>query len=316
MSLRRRQGPPLTIISAYQVNKQPTNEVGITAWHQQRLLLDKAGRVDIHPRKAFIDDLTAFIKARQSEGHAIIIGGDLNETTDNATSGLLRLLSATELIDPWRRRFPNAPDFNTHTRGSTRIDHVFCSPCLFQYIESHAYAPFYWLTNSDHHAVVIDLNTEGLFSNHRCQQDQTLHSSRILRSNDTKQVINFIDKFHDHLRQNNAFSRAKRATTAEEIESLDKLITQASTSAEKQCKRRRPEFFSVTLTKLRLKKSLALAHLQALRQGINIRESGLRQRMQRYRIDINLTPNKMKSRGANSNKSTSGIKNRGTTHQL
>jgi hypothetical protein len=67
MSFRRRHCSPVTIISAYQVNKQPTNEVGITAWHQQRLLLDKAGRTDIHPRKAFIDDLIEFIKSRQAE---------------------------------------------------------------------------------------------------------------------------------------------------------------------------------------------------------------------------------------------------------
>jgi hypothetical protein len=41
--LRQKQLKPVTIITIYQVNKQPTNTIGNTAWHQQRLALDAQG---------------------------------------------------------------------------------------------------------------------------------------------------------------------------------------------------------------------------------------------------------------------------------
>jgi hypothetical protein len=224
----------LTIIAAYQVNQQPTNTVGITAWHQQRLQLDDQGRQAIHPRQAFIEDLIQFIKRCQADGHNIILGGDFNETTHKNTSGLLRLLSTTDLLDPWTRRYPNHPDFNTYARGTSRIDGVFCSPNLYPFIEAHGYAPFYWITNSDHRAVVIDFNSDMLFYDKNVQQDGShMTSVRTIQSNDTQQVIRFVKKFHEHLRQNNAFIRVRNAKTAEDIESIDRLITQASESAEK-----------------------------------------------------------------------------------
>jgi len=50
--LRRKKMKPLTIITIYQVVKQPTNAIGNTAWHQQRLALDAQNKHDTHPRTA------------------------------------------------------------------------------------------------------------------------------------------------------------------------------------------------------------------------------------------------------------------------
>jgi len=108
MSYRRKDLPPITIISVYQVCKDPGRLLGETTWHQQRRALDDDGR-DIDPRNAFISDLSSFIKQLQQQQHDIIVGGDFNETIHDPRSGLLRLASATGLSDPWLTRYPNHP---------------------------------------------------------------------------------------------------------------------------------------------------------------------------------------------------------------
>lgn len=80
ITLTRRAQAPLTIYTVYKVNANPTNAVGITAWHQQRLQLDAQNRYNEHPRDAFTDDLINAIRKHQADGHDIIIGGDFIDT--------------------------------------------------------------------------------------------------------------------------------------------------------------------------------------------------------------------------------------------
>jgi hypothetical protein len=49
---KRRNANPLTVISIYQVCSKPTDEIGATAWHQQRRALDLEQRHQVHPRTA------------------------------------------------------------------------------------------------------------------------------------------------------------------------------------------------------------------------------------------------------------------------
>lgn len=106
MTFRRKRQPPLTIISVYQVCPTPTNAIGHTAWHQQRRALDLAQR-SIHPRKAFIDDLDKTIQKFLLLRHDLIIGGNWNECDHHAHSGLLRLCTTHDLVDPWHEHYPN-----------------------------------------------------------------------------------------------------------------------------------------------------------------------------------------------------------------
>ena len=163
LTLKRKYQPPITIFSVYQVNIRPTNEIGITAWHQQRIALNKLGKSHLHPRQAFIQDLTNKVKQLQSMNHDIILGGDFNETTEKSRSGLLKLMIDTGLLDPWTHRFPTHPTFNTYRRGSQRIDTILCSPAVLPMIRTMSYSPFNWFINSDHRAMILDLSSIIMF---------------------------------------------------------------------------------------------------------------------------------------------------------
>ena len=192
ISLRRQGLPPLIIYTIYQVNPTPTNTVGITAWHQQRLQLNLQGRDHIHPRTAFTIDIIKQIQLHQQQGCDIILGGDFNDTLQSRNSNLFRIANSTNLVDPWTRIYPNHPTFNTHHRGTTRIDATFCSHSLLPAISHIGYPPFSWFTNSDHRGVLIDFHADKLFRNQPTSPQPIVQ--RGIRSNDQKNVGIFIQQ--------------------------------------------------------------------------------------------------------------------------
>ena len=99
--MRRKGQKPITIYTVYQVCTSPTNAIGHTAWHQQRIKLNEQGRTHIHPRQAFVADLTTSIQTFQQNNHDIIIAGDFNETTEKHNSGILKIVTTTNLVDPF-----------------------------------------------------------------------------------------------------------------------------------------------------------------------------------------------------------------------
>ncbi len=284
VTLRRKKQKPVTIVTVYQVNIRPTNDIGITAWHQQRLELNKQGNTKLHPRQAFIQDLIKLVEQFQYLNHDIIIGGDFNETSEKHNSGLLKLMTTTGLLDIWTHRFPTHPTFNTYKRGTNRIDTVLCSPNIVPMINGIGYSPFNWFTNSDHRAIVLEISSTTLFqepddiSNFSVQQ-------RAIRSNDIKRTHQYINQCYKHLIENNAtkfLSQTETFTaTTKEIETFDNLITQASLSAEKSCRRRRPEFYSNKINSLRIRTSIAHGYFNQLKKYNQCNTNGFQARLQR-----------------------------------
>jgi len=289
--MRRKQMKPVTIVTIYQVNKQPTNTIGNTAWHQQRLALDAQGQHDIHPRTAFINDMITFINRLLQQDHDVIIGGDFNDTISRHNSGILKLIMQTGLVDIWQHYHPAHTTFNTYSRGSERIDTALCSPALLPHIKRIGYSPFQWITNSDHRAILLDIDFHKIF-NDDSPISRLDPSSRHIRSNDKAKCRIFIDQFHSHLTSNNAerllHAIQNNTATNDDLERFDNLIGQAGDSAEKLCKRRRPEYYSVTLNQLRIKKSTVQCHLRNIRHQRTTQHTILQERLIRANIDLPL----------------------------
>jgi hypothetical protein len=55
-------GKDILIVSVYQCCKQPKNSKGITAYHQQEIMLSETNRVDRNPRRNFYRDMKKFLK--------------------------------------------------------------------------------------------------------------------------------------------------------------------------------------------------------------------------------------------------------------
>lgn len=264
--LRRHRAPPITIITVYQVCKQPTNIIGNTAWHQQRRALDLAQR-DEHPRNAFMNDLSRFITQLQAEDHSIIIGGDWNETQLDSHSGLAQLALKHCLIDPWQAHYPTQPEVATYEFGTRRIDAVLVSRNLIPSTVHIGYSPVGLMAQSDHRALIIEFDTKMLFG--KILEPLPSLAARGVRSKDKQSVITFVDNMYSHLLENNAFHRGKYLNTADRFEvplaeSLDKLTGEAGDIADAKCIRRRPTWFSIEVVQDRLE----LSHLRHYRNGL------------------------------------------------
>lgn len=252
----------LTVISIYQVCHTPTNRLGGTAWHQQRRALDQQQRQTEHPRDAFIHDLKHFITTLQQKDHDIIVGGDWNETLNSPNSKVMKLCTEHGLVDPWLHLHPNQADFATHERGSHRIDSVLISQSLLPMVESISYSPVGMIQNNDHRTILLQMSMTKVFG--KTSISLTKLHERSVRSNDKQAVTKFTEAMYDHLAANSVFQRSKLLEDIGEfnalVENIDGLIGQASDHAENQCCKRRPEWFSIPLTKQRLTVAI-LRHL-------------------------------------------------------
>lgn len=289
--LHRRHQNPLTIISAYQVCKRPTNPIGNTAYHQQSRALAVSGRLNTNPRAAFITDLTLFITHLQQCGHDIILGGDFNESLEDKNSGILRLITQTNLSDPFLIKFPHHAPFGTHALGSRRIDAIYISPRLLESMKRIGYPPFQYTTNSDHRPIIIEFAKCSLFGPTTSTIQYT--SPRIVQSKDKKNVAKFISHWYKALGDSQAFARQSTldndSATPSEAESIDQMIGRSAAAAEQTCQRRRPEFYSTTLAQQRIRVSILRGHYISLKTGKD-RSRSLKQRMNRAGIDVPLPP--------------------------
>jgi hypothetical protein len=129
----------------------------------------------------------------------------------------------------------------THQSGTSKIDHVFCTPRLFGSVTGVAIEPLHDGIFSDHWALVVDFDTAQLIG-------QAIHiakpKTRLLVSTRKKSMHQYRTELDCRLQAQNIYTRAnkllakyksKRAATAwmeEQAEILDKYITDCMLNAE------------------------------------------------------------------------------------
>ena len=164
MTLNAKGNKEILIISLYQCCKQPTNKVGNTSFHQQRILLYEMNRRDTDPRKNFYKDLRKLIYDHTSRSDITtipILMGDFNEECQG-TSNSSKLCSEFNLVDIWSQKYPSLHP-KTYQRGSRRIDFILAPKTVSDAVENIVYEPFQYRLRGDHRGLVVDFNEELLF---------------------------------------------------------------------------------------------------------------------------------------------------------
>ena len=298
IQLRRKNLPNLVIISVYQVCPKPTNLLGNTAYHQQQRALNSQGR-NVHPRKAFIADLSTLIQTYRQKDYDVIVGGDFNESLLDKNSGVLHLATANNLVDPFVHRFPHAPEFGTHINGRRRIDITLVTPRILTSIANIGYAPFDYASISDHRPLILDLQTNVLFGNEPVNLAPAIN--RGVKSKDLQSVQTFIHHTYDYIQQHHGFEMRAQlnndTATPQLLELLDSMISQSEDLAEQRCRRRRPEYYSRTIVQQRLEVSMLKHHLNALQLGRN-RSRQLVEKMKRTGVFVPLPETQQLTRQA------------------
>ena len=242
----------ILIVSVYQCCKNPTNTMGITAYHQQRLMLSELDRQDMDPRRNFLKDLKAFLhEMLDDETRTVmpIILGDWNEEC-KGTSNSQKLCDEFGLVDVWDRLYPDEPQFKTYIRGSRRIDFALALPATADCVTNIVYEPFHYRLSGDHRGFYLDIDEKRLFGND--MPDTFDLMGRGFTTKDRTAVKTYLEAFYSHLTENNVFKRIGTLLENEHedhelAEAIDRELTRACKHAENKCRKKRLDYWSIEL---------------------------------------------------------------------
>jgi hypothetical protein len=274
MKLVGRNKRIITLISAYQVCVCPTNRTGTTAFHQQQSLLRLKGAKKANPRKYFHRDLTELIRITKSRNELIILVGDFNEPMTEQSS-TARIAAKHSLVNIMFQQNSHAPEANTYSRGSTRINYALISPDLLATVKSCGYEQFHKRIKSDHQGMFIDFDTELFFGNDTHQMSAMAHRDFTAKNpeNNTK----YIEANFSHLSQQRFFAHLEDLQNKpngdhEQAKKLDRMLTEASTVAIKKVKRFYRLWWSLLLTKARAIVEVLRRQLSGFKTGTDVRK--------------------------------------------
>lgn len=279
----------LTVISAYQVVAKYIQSKGqFSAGAQQQSLLIRHGDNVRDPRQAFRRDLKKFLHQLLSKQNNdiqsdVLLVGDFNEQIGDEQQGMSSIATEFDLTDIFKIQHPHLLDPATYARGRKRLDYALGTPGVARAVHSCGYEPFNFRFCTDHRAYFLDFQTDTLFGS----PTQTLvhHSTRILQSNNVKQVTRYINTKHQLLSNCNAFNRGNQLSKAgirhEFAERLDSDVLRNSLAAEHQLQRYREHPWSLELAQARRKVAFLSKVLSMLRTGIDHHDI-LRRANERY----------------------------------
>jgi hypothetical protein len=175
-----------------------------------------------------------------------------------------------QLLNVMRIRHHHRPPA-TYSRGKKCLDYGLATHRVANAMLRCGYKSFNERFATDHRAYYFDFDNDALFGN--MTQKLAPNTLRVLKSNNIKQVTQYIKLKYDHLMHRNAIRRSEqlslRGNRHAFNERLDADVVKTSLDAEMKTKRFREPAWSVALSKARLKKAILTKWLTMNRTGLN-----------------------------------------------
>jgi hypothetical protein len=137
-SMIEKHGLTILLVTIYKVCNQ-TGGGSRTAHTQQKSLLIHNGRA-VSPRKAFIDDFDHLVTQWLTQGHELIIAGDLNEELGSDLSGFSRISSKHNLVEIIQQTHGIDGEPPTYAQGRRRLDYIFVTARAIQECQTLQYS--------------------------------------------------------------------------------------------------------------------------------------------------------------------------------
>ena len=168
MDLRVEKYRMIRVISVYCVSQSSPAEAGeLTSYKQQDWSMLKLGINNLNPKKAFLTDLSKFIRQwkKEDKRHEIIIMTDMNKCI--STNGdLADFFPQNDLIDTIGTMNPDLLLENTYLYGIKRIDYICISSTISHMVVKVGHRQFDQHFVSDHKGIYVQFMATDLFDNH------------------------------------------------------------------------------------------------------------------------------------------------------
>jgi hypothetical protein len=121
-----------------------------------------------------LDDLKMVILKAISKGTDVCVAMDANEALDTKNQHFHEWIAECCLIsiheNVYNEEYYEANKIpTTHQNSTSKIDHVFCTPCLFWSVKGVAIEPLHDGIFSDHWALIVDFDTGTSHSHHEAK---------------------------------------------------------------------------------------------------------------------------------------------------
>ena len=218
-------------------------------------------------------DLCQFMTNQHAQGNGVLLAGDYNEELDVMYDGITKLCSDFHLVD-LMFHLAGRDDFATYACGSKRIYYILCDAWVSDASIQGCYEPFQYRLKGDHHAMVVNFDTNLLFGN----PTTTLVTlaQREFSSKDAGSNQKYIQTKHKYLTQHNFASRLahlQEAWDPDLAEQLDRDFQRASSSAAKSGRRKPKAPYVTKLANLHKEKNVLKQILSQHRTGIDLSSS-------------------------------------------
>ena len=128
---------------------------------QQKAMLTTENR-NLTPRKAFLDDMEAYIQKCQDDGDDILLFLDANEAMSKHRSGIRKLVTNCGLLDIHATLFPH-DNCASHRQGTEKIDFALGTPRVLECVLRAGILPFDDAFTSDHRTMFLDISIDDFF---------------------------------------------------------------------------------------------------------------------------------------------------------
>ena len=159
-----------------------------------------------------IKDLITFIHSLSARSHDIVVCIDTNELFIPEKSGTSKLVELTNLVDLLINKFGIDGEPPTRQRDSNRIDFLFCTPSIENFIFRIGILPIHEISPSDHRGYILDVHVQAFLndidhlpsSNTRLLSTQSPDSTLIYKNNLIKyfikqNIINQVNNIQDKI---------------------------------------------------------------------------------------------------------------------
>jgi exonuclease III len=237
------------IVTAYRVCSNSTKTPGtMSARYQQTEVMKTQGIRNPDPRAKVLEDLGNRITELKTSGEEVILMMDANDTTQKANSDLSRWAEKVDLVDPHIQRHGSIDEPATHERGSDRIDYIFMTEKISEYVMAAGILEFHKVWKTDHRALYIDIDLEAFLGGRPSPLE--VNANRGLMSNDPRAVkiyrehllknleeCGIEEKFQKLLDDVEANSGKINKELADRADELDDMFTAVKLESEKECRR-------------------------------------------------------------------------------
>jgi hypothetical protein len=247
ITLHGKQNLQITIITAYRAcENHNTSHDDTTYYNQQWRHMFEAGTPDPSPRDQILSDLEIRMQELNSQGSEVIIMIDANESTRKHNSKLATWVHQNKLIDILLLHHGDNNEPATYKRGSQRIDYIFTTPTIANYITTSGILPFNEIGKGDHRSLFIDVDATRYLQDkpHQCiiQQQRGVSTNNPLSIKTYRRKLTeflttskFLINMETLQKSINFIDGPLPSKIEQEYNRLDKWFTSTCLKIEKEC---------------------------------------------------------------------------------